>query len=102
MVIGEKIGEPKLETPGRFDEFVTTLPPSTTSQLNPTSRKWKQFARQAHVGDSSMQNTVARERCGDECGWGQPEEPCKKIQLFKETSPSNSMVKATRQPHQDQ
>ena len=73
-----------------------TLTSPTTTQNNPTSRKWEQLTRQVHLGDSSTQNTVARKRTGHECGWGQSEEPCKKIQLLTETYSFDSMAEAAR------
>nr|POE64007.1 hypothetical protein CFP56_40429 [Quercus suber] len=84
------------------DETATTLPSLETTQPNPTSRKWKQLARQVHVGDSSMQSMLARKRSSEECGWGQTDEPSKKIQLSEDCDLSNSMVEAVKQPCQDQ
>ena len=67
-MIGETIGEPYLDTPRPLAKSLSTFSPLITSQLNPTPRKWKQLAQQVHVGDSSMQNTVAGKRFGEECG----------------------------------
>ena len=102
VVIGATSDEPYLGNPRPLAEIVTTLTPLTTTQPNPTSRKWKQLARQVHVRDSSMQSTLARKRSGKECGWGQTNEPSKKIQLFEDYDLSNSMVEAARLPRQDQ
>ena len=41
LVMGGKIGDLNLEIPGTLAESTSTLPPLTTSQLNPTLRKWK-------------------------------------------------------------
>ena len=102
MVIGATSDEPYLGNPRPLAEIVTPLTPLTTTQPNPTSRKWKQLARQVHVEDSSIQNTVARKRSSEECGWDQTDEPNKKIQLSEDCDLSNSMVEAARLPGQDQ
>lgn len=54
LIIGEKVGELNSKSPGPLAESTSTLSLSTTSQINPILRKWKQLARQANVGDSSM------------------------------------------------
>ena len=102
VMIGAINDEPYLGNPRPLAETVTALTPSTTTQPNPTSRKWKQLARQVHVEDSSMQSTVARKRSNEECGWDQTNEPNKKIQLSEDRDLSNLMVEAARQPRQDQ
>ena len=101
VVIGATSDDPYLGNPRPLAKIVTTLAPLTTTQPNPTTRKWKQLARQVHVEDSSMQSTVARKRSSKECGWGQTDEPSKNIQLSEDYDLSNSMVEAAKQPRQD-
>lgn len=100
LTLDENYGKIEQENPGLLAMTDPTLPSPTTVQNNSSQRKWKQLTRQVHQGDTSMKNSVARKQIGDECGWGQYEEPNKKLQLLIETSSFNSMAEAT--PCQDQ
>ena len=60
LTLGENYGEIDQETSRLLVVADPTLTSPTITQNNPTSRKWKQLAHQFHLGDSSMQSTVAR------------------------------------------
>ena len=78
VMIGAINDEPYLGNPRPLAETVTALTPLTTTQPNPTSRKWKQLARQVHMEDSSMQSTWLGKDLMRNVGGTKPMNPTKK------------------------